>query len=120
MDTHAPTEAQLGELRQELDRLKAGLEEILRDSEAGARPVDLEEPIGRLSRMDAMQQREMARSNLSAHKRRLESVEEAISAFDEGVYGLCILCDQAVSYARLKAIPEAATCLSCQERQESG
>ena len=48
------TEQELEELRCDLEKLKSELEELLALSKAGAKPVELDEPIGRLSRMDAM------------------------------------------------------------------
>ena len=37
-----------------------------------------------------------------------------------GPYGTCAECSKAIAPARLKAIPEATTCVSCQEKLERG
>lgn len=49
---------------------------------------------------------------------RLEQIREALERLAEGRYGLCVECEQPISPARLRAIPEAATCVACQERRE--
>ena len=56
---------QLEELHRDLlaDRLR--LEQYLERTKEGAQPVDLGTPIGRLSRMDAMQQQEMTKASRS-------------------------------------------------------
>ena len=112
------TPEQASELRDDLAVLRQELDDLLDISEDVARPIELEQPIGRLSRMDAMQQREMAMANRAAHQRRRGLVEEALEAFDDGTYGLCVTCERPIPFARLKALPEAPTCLPCQEKRE--
>ena len=47
------TPGQLRQLQERLLELRSELEQLLASSEEGARPVALDQPIGRLSRMDA-------------------------------------------------------------------
>jgi DnaK suppressor protein len=52
-------------------------------------------------------------------ERLLEKVEDALERFEAGTYGLCEQCGQEIDPARLKALPYATLCLSCQQRRES-
>ena len=62
------------------------------------------------------QARDLAlRGNL---ERTLQQVEEALSRFDNGAYGVCKSCGGSIDPARLKALPHAARCLNCQRRVE--
>jgi DnaK suppressor protein len=45
--------------------------------------------------------------------RRLRS---AIDRIDDGSYGICLECEEEIARKRLKAIPWAELCISCQER----
>ena len=81
--------------------------------------VDLDQPIGRLSRMDAMQQQKMAQAQMRRHKLRLQQVKQALSAYDEGEFGECRKCEEPVGYRRLKARPESPFCVECQGEIES-
>ena len=45
--------------------------------------------------------------------RRLRS---AIERIDDGSYGLCLECEEEIAPKRLKAIPWAELCISCQEK----
>ena len=96
------------ELRQEL--LKQ-----LEDSIDGSKPVSLDQPIGRLSRMDAMQQQ----ANRRTARTRLQRTEAALRRYDGDAYGLCVACEEEVGYARLKAQPEAPFCIDCQGNRET-
>lgn len=44
---------------------------------------------------------------------RLKSVEEALEKIKHGTYGQCDVCKKAIESDRLKAVPEAKTCLKC-------
>lgn len=46
-------------------------------------------------------------------------VEDALKRMDDGTYGACQKCGRAIDPARLRALPTASFCLSCQARRES-
>ncbi|HLH72507.1 MAG TPA: TraR/DksA C4-type zinc finger protein [Chloroflexota bacterium] len=43
----------------------------------------------------------------------LGKVEDALRKFENGTYGICSECGQAIDPARLEALPYATTCLKC-------
>jgi DnaK suppressor protein len=112
------TEAERSQLRGALDGLKSELSEQLEGLASGVKPVDLDEPIGRLSRMDAMQQQKMAEASRRAARQRYDRVLAAIAAWERDEYGECLGCEEAIGYKRLSARPETALCLSCQSAKE--
>jgi DnaK suppressor protein len=102
-------------LRKQLVELVAELEDKLRASADTAAPVVLDQSsVGRLSRMDAMQQQAMAKATRQKAQLRLTQCKAALSAFDRDEYGFCRKCEEPIGYARLSAKPEAPFCLSCQ------
>ncbi|MGH2449112.1 MAG: TraR/DksA C4-type zinc finger protein [Chloroflexota bacterium] len=48
----------------------------------------------------------------------LQLVNEALHRMDEGTYGICEDCGAEIPEARLRAAPEAATCISCQAKRD--
>lgn len=54
-----------------------------------------------------------------AQERMLAEVEDALARIDDGTYGVCRRCGTAIDSARLRALPTASLCLSCQEDLES-
>ena len=92
------------------------LERGLRASASSAKPVVLDQSsVGRLSRMDAMQQQAMAKATRQKAELRLAQCKSALSAFDRDEYGLCRKCEEPIGYPRLKARPESPYCLECQD-----
>jgi DnaK suppressor protein len=116
VDELKPAELEL--LRTALDTLAAELHVQLASSREGARPVDLDEPIGRLSRMDAMQQQKMTEANRRAAQLRLQQIEAAKTRFERDEYGECAECGECVGFKRLSVRPEAPLCIACQGLRE--
>jgi len=48
----------------------------------------------------------------------LRLIDAALSRMEAGTYGQCIDCGVGIPAARLHAAPEAARCISCQEKAE--
>jgi len=101
-----------------LQTLRADLLKLLRQSSQGAEPISLDQPIGRLSRMDALQQQSMTQANRRATAQRLEQVDAALQRLDRGDYGLCLACEEDIPADRLRVRPEAALCITCQRSRE--
>ncbi len=107
--------ARLGDaLREHEARLQASLDR----GADGAKPVDLDEPIGRLSRMDALAQREMNEAGRRTQQAELAQVKLALESIAAGEYGLCRSCDESIGFRRLHARPFATVCLRCQSERE--
>jgi DnaK suppressor protein len=68
--------------------------------------------------------REFAVRRLDRDALRLREIDEALQRARDGVYGVCVECEEPINPKRLAALPWAAMCVRCQEaeehRQESG
>ena len=93
---------------------KEELKETLASMKESSRPVDLNDPIGRLSRMDAIQQQQMALNARKQMEINLQLVDAALDRLEKGEYGYCLQCEDEIDHKRLLAKPEAAFCTKCQ------
>ena len=121
MDAEALSDEERARLHAALLALEEELA-ALSESRSGrdaARPVDLDDPIGRVSRIDAIQQQQMQQANRAALVRRLQAVRAALARFAEDRYGDCVGCGEPVGLARLEARPESPFCIRCQNRREA-
>jgi DnaK suppressor protein len=55
---------------------------------------------------------------LSAHRKLMHSIDEAIRKIGEGTYGICEECNEEISEKRLLVLPAATLCIDCQEHKE--
>ena len=69
-----------------------------------------------LDRIQQHMNREVAIRNLDRESRLLKSVQEALASIEIGSFGVCVRCDEEIPEKRLKAVPWASHCLSCQEK----
>lgn len=112
------TQDQIVELAQDMEVLLKEIRESIESTRSGGKPVDLALPIGRLSRMDAIQQQHMSQAGTAALELRLQQITTAFAAMASGTYGQCRRCEEPIGYKRLKAKPETPFCLRCQAESE--
>ncbi len=74
--------------------------------------------VGRLSRMDALQQQAMAQSNRQRAELELRCIEAALGRCDDGSYGYCVGCGEPIDPRRLDFSPAAPLCLACAEERD--
>jgi DnaK suppressor protein len=108
---------QLHELKLDLERAIVEAEVGLRTSTIDAQPVDLEAPIGRLSRMDAIQQQQMAGARKARVEDELKALHAALARMRGDTYGECLRCGEPIGFRRLKVKPQATLCLRCQAQR---
>jgi DnaK suppressor protein len=103
----------LEELRFRLVQLQHEVEANLAGLQEEAKPVDLELSIGRLSRVDAMQQQQMATARMQRLQDQLQQIRSALARVRSGTYGDCLKCEEPIGAQRLRARPEALVCRAC-------
>src|SRR6266446_2709913 len=69
---------------------------------------------------DFTRQRELQLTTQQLLEREAAQVEAALHARQNGSYGVCASCGQAIPPERLEARPEATQCVDCQRRTETG
>ena len=104
--------------RQRLLTMEGEINTLLRRTSEDSKPVDLDLPIGRLSRADAIQMQNMAALNKRQLEIKLKQIEGALSAVEQGSFGSCRNCKGEIHFARLEAQPETPFCIDCQETFE--
>jgi DnaK suppressor protein len=101
------------EYRNSLEQILQEVENYLESSTDAASAVEPDKGLGRLSRMEAMQDQQLVMEMRRRKKRQLAEVKSAILRLEMGNYGTCIFCGKEISPERLAAAPEIQTCMSC-------
>ena len=96
---------------------KTKLEQQLLDAESATGVVTLDQSsVGRVSRVDAMQQQSMAVSTRAKAEASLRKVLKALKRMEAEDFGYCSQCDEPIQFNRLKVQPQASHCLKCQDQ----
>ena len=101
--------------RQRLGEKKAELETTLRQRNG----IVIEQEADPLDQLSSKAERELQVAQLDRVGELLKQVIAAIKRLDDGSYGMCLECDEGISVKRLLAVPWAALCIHCQEKEES-
>jgi RNA polymerase-binding protein DksA len=91
--------ARLSELRNHFTKVDRELHKLL--------PADSEDQAIELENQDVLEGIE--RTEI----REIQQIEAALKRISEGTYGTCTKCGESIEPRRLKALPTAATCISC-------
>jgi DnaK suppressor protein len=119
MPTAELSPQQLKQLHKALKAKQQELEAQLVSSDIDTKPVTLDQQsVGRVSRIDAIQQQQMAIASQKQANQILKQVELALSRIDSEDYGICLQCQETIAFARLQAQPFAGLCLGCQSASE--
>ncbi|CAN5785796.1 hypothetical protein BH23GEM6_BH23GEM6_00870 [soil metagenome] len=107
------TPEQLGQIRCELQRTLGRLERNMKLSGNG-RPPELDQSaVGRLSRIEALQNQGFTRNLQERERVQLAQVMDALQRLEDGCYGVCTSCRGSVGFERLMVFPEACHCTRC-------
>lgn len=106
-------------LKMLLERRLAELEALDETTRDSRRPVELDQQsVGRLSRVDALQQQAMALATEQRRRAAAERIRAALRRMEDDEYGDCLRCGEEIAPARLRLDPSTALCVPC--LQDSG
>jgi DnaK suppressor protein len=99
-----------------LRTLRRQAEEAIESLQERDQPVELDQTVqGRVSRIDAIAQQQMARASKTRLLAELQRIDAAIARAERGVFGTCCRCAMAIEPRRLEADPTVALCMDCLE-----
>ena len=100
--------------RKRLETRKREIEEQSAISKEARDVVKLDQQsVGRLSRMDAMQQQAMAEAQERTRQHDLIRIDMAFRRITDEEYGYCAECDNEIPDGRLAIDPMAERCIHC-------
>lgn len=101
------------ELRQRIQAEILKTEERVQDYEEMSGPVSPDDSIGRLSRMDAINNKSVTESALRQAKDKLSKLRHALAQIDEPGFGSCRRCGLPIPVMRVVLMPESPYCVRC-------
>ncbi|MEC7881613.1 MAG: TraR/DksA C4-type zinc finger protein [Verrucomicrobiota bacterium] len=99
--------------RKRLENLRLEIEENMSTNQDDSGVVELDSSIGRLSRMDALQNQQMALELKRRQENQLLRIKNAIKRMGKGQYGICGKCKNPIEEDRLEVFPDAVICINC-------
>lgn len=107
-------EIDIPHFRERLDAMRAEIEDQTQARDDSRATVELDQTrVGRLSRMDALQQQAMAEATNERAQLTLKRITAALKRCDDGTYGECLRCGELINPKRLEIDPAATRCIDC-------
>lgn len=72
-----------------------------------------QQSVGRLSRMDALQQQAMANAEQRRREVETQKTKAALARLETGEFGACLECGDQIAPKRLEFDPTVPTCITC-------
>ena len=107
------SESEREKIKETLKQARADVEAHIKHLGEFSRPVSLDNPIGRVTRADAMQRQQGALAALNRERERLEKIVRAMSRVDQPDFGDCASCRKPIAIDRLQYYPETTLCVNC-------
>ena len=78
-----------------------------------AKPIEPENAIGRISRMDAINNKSISDRMLRNSLQKLKNLKTGLKRLENIDFGICIQCRREININRLLIIPETLKCVKC-------
>jgi DnaK suppressor protein len=101
------------QIASEIKQMIKKLESEISALEESAAPVAPENSIGRISRMDAINNKSVVEASLRNRKKKLGKLHVALSNVHKPGFGQCSNCGAAINPKRLMLLPESNKCIRC-------
>lgn len=76
-------------------------------------PIGPDDSIGRISRMDAINNKSVTEAGLRQARRKLDALKRAATKVDQTGFGRCTRCGHPIQPKRLMFLPESTHCVRC-------
>lgn len=96
-------------MKRKLERLEDQISHLQEQT----KPIAPENAIGRVSRMDAINNKSVNEATLRQALARREGIRTALERIDDPEFGNCERCGEAIPMGRLLLMPESPRCVRC-------
>ncbi len=100
--------------KKRLTDMRREVEELSETTEEARKPVQLDQSmVGRLSRMDALQDQAMQLATEERRHIEIQRIDSALKRIEDGEFGYCVSCGEEIEKKRLEYDPTTPTCIDC-------
>ena len=107
------TQEEKRDIQERINNKMSDLKERIDEYMELTKPIPPSEAIGRVSRMDAINNRSVNEAALRQLKNQLQGLENALKRLGEDKFGRCISCGEKIPTGRIIIMPGAIRCVRC-------
>ena len=95
-----------------LEELKK-TEELILDYKESTKPISPENAIGRVSRMDAINNKSVVEAALRKAEEKFNKLKLVLDKVNDADFGLCMRCGNPIPIGRILLMPQSRNCVKC-------
>ena len=95
-----------------LEELKK-TEELILDYKESTKPISPENAIGRVSRMDAINNKSVVEAALRKAEEKFNKLKLVLDKVNDTDFGLCMRCGNPIPIGRILLMPQSRNCVKC-------
>ena len=95
-----------------LEELKK-TEELILDYKESTKPISPENAIGRVSRMDAINNKSVVEAALRKAEEKFNKLKLVLDKVNDADFGLCMRCGNPIPIGRILLMPQSRNCVRC-------
>ena len=95
-----------------LEELKK-TEELILDYKESTKPISPENAIGRVSRMDAINNKSVVEAALRKAEEKFNKLKLVLDMVNDADFGLCMRCGNPIPIGRILLMPQSRNCVRC-------
>ncbi len=107
------TDREKKELKSAIEEKKTELIKTISDLKEETKPLGLDSAIGRISRMDYINNKSVNEASLRKAETDLKSIDRWLSLYDSEKFGKCSYCGKEINPKRLIYMPASTRCINC-------
>lgn len=107
------TNQQIESIRQIVEKNLEYLHTEIRELEVLTEPIPLDASIGRISRMDAINNKSINEASLRDKRKLVKKLEITIDRINDKDFGVCQKCGIEIPFGRLEFMPHTTRCVTC-------
>jgi len=104
---------QITEIKELIQKEIVKTENSIADYKEMTGPVVPDDAIGRVSRMDAINNKSVVEAALRVAQRKLNDLQNVMRRVDNAGFGMCVNCKKQIPIQRILLVPQAKVCMNC-------
>lgn len=101
------------ELKVRIEKIIQRTERDIADLRDLTQPIELSNAVGRLSRMDAINNKSVNEAALREAQAKLARMQDNLARLGSPDFGRCVRCKNEIQYERLYFLPDSVKCMKC-------
>lgn len=107
------TKSELKNIKEKVHLEIEKTKESIKDYREMTKPISPENAIGRISRMDAINNKSVTEAALRQAEAKLKNLHNVLDSIDGIDFGICLKCEKPIPLGRILLMPQSRYCVNC-------